>query len=186
MKARFGIHNLLVEKITPLMETVCGRCSRCRCHTALRESWPRYRTRQRQQAPRLVVLSQEPAWPADIPYPDTVLPLHCCQLLCLLGQWCLPLWLRKRYPSWYTTLSQCRAVGWGEISETPRVHILNLITHEHTSGGGELGLHWFTLVSLRFESVVMQNCHRATLLKVKLTLVFNVSAWRRFYYANVS
>lgn len=136
MKARFGIHNLLVEKITPLMETVCGRCSRCRCHTALRESWPRYRTRQRQQAPRLVVLSQEPAWPADIPYPDTVLPLHCCQLLCLLGQWCLPLWLRKRYPSWYTTLSQCRAVGWGEISETPRVHILNLITHEHTSGGG--------------------------------------------------
>lgn len=37
MKARFGIHNLLVEKITPLMETVCGRCSRCRCHTALRE-----------------------------------------------------------------------------------------------------------------------------------------------------
>lgn len=51
-------HHLLVEKLTSLMETICGHCP-SRHHTALTESWPGYRTRQRQPAPRLVMLSRE-------------------------------------------------------------------------------------------------------------------------------
>lgn len=80
---------------------------------ALTGSWLGYKTRQRQPAPRLVLLSREfgTCFIYMLPISIYSTPLQCCQFVCFLDQYCLLLWLRKGYSCWYTTLSQCRAVG---------------------------------------------------------------------------